>query len=65
MIVTNFYTLNNLPLLGFKKSDLKEILIKKELQGDKQKLIVLSVDENIIFVIRRGAEDLEEKILNA
>ena len=64
LIVTNFDIINNLELLGLKKSDLTEILMKKEFQRDKQRLIVFNVVENIIFVIRRGSDDLEEKIVN-
>ena len=64
LIVINFDIINNLELLGFKKSDLREILIKKELQGDNQRLIVFNAVENMIFVIRRGSDDLEEKVIN-
>ena len=65
LVVANYDIINNLELLGVKEGDMKEILIKKELhQRDNERLIVFNADENIIFVIRRGSDDVEEKVIN-
>ena len=64
LVVANHDIVHNLELLGVKEDDMKEILIKKELQGDRERLIVFNVVENIIFVVRKGSDNLQEKVIN-
>ena len=64
LVVANYDVINNLELLGVKEDDLKEILIKKELRGDRERLIVFNPAESIIFVVHRGSDDLQEKVIN-